>query len=530
MMPRQSIVFLLLSTLLTISVPASEIHDAAKEGDLETVRRLIADDPELITALDRFRRTPLHWACRGVHFPVVEYLLEMGADVNAGDMNGIQPLHSAASRGHAASVALLIDNGAAVDGRSDLDGGTPLHYAAENGHEDVVDLLLARGAPIAARDISERTALHVAAWKGRGEVLDRLCDGMLAAGRANLDLQDFDGCTPLQLACTGGQTDAVRTLVARGADLDVRNAVGKSAFNLAAEGGFAQIAEFLASMGADQSPPVFPKLAGAYLGQIPPGQTPQIFAKGIVSTSQGRHSNIVFSPDLKEAIWRNISTRRFVYSRYEGGVWSAPREIPFKDGYSVDAPCYSADGNRLYFMAGPMEASGMVGKEEIWYIDRNNGGWLEPCLVDSSVNSVPMHFQFSVDSDGNIYTGGSDIYYFRNQGGRYGAPQKLPAPINSEGSEMGPYISPDGSYLIFNRVTPPPDWSSRLLISYKEPGGAWSEPQSIDELLGGWSSIARISPDGRYLFFLSKREGSAQERSVYWVDASILDGTKQNRP
>ncbi|UCC44418.1 MAG: ankyrin repeat domain-containing protein [Candidatus Zixiibacteriota bacterium] len=519
--------FFLIAVLTMTPVSASEIHDAAKAGDLQTVKQLTADNTELISSTDRFGRTALHWACRGVHPALIGYLLETGADVNVKDRNGIQPLHSTASRGHSEAVALLIDKGASVDARSDLDGGTPLHYAAENGHREVVKLLLSKGASITAKDMSERTALHLAAWEGQVEVLERLCDEMAGAKRSNLDIQDFDGCTSLHLACAGGQLDAARTLISKGVNVDVRNAIGKSAFNLATEGGFSEITELLASSGANQGPAAFPKLRGPYLGQTPPGRTPRIFAKGIVSTSLGRHSNIVFSPDLNEATWRDTGRRRLVYSRNEGGVWSAPTEIPFKEGYSVDAPVYSADGNRLYFMAGPREASGMVGKEKLWYIDRGGDGWLEATFVDSNVNSIPMHFQFSVDSEGNIYTGGRDIYCARNTNGSYDIPEALPAPINTDGSEMGPFISPDGSYLIFNRVTPPPTWSSRLLISFRTPDGTWSEPLSMDELLGGWSSIVKVSPDGKYLFFLSRREGSAQERSVYWVEASILEELKQ---
>ena len=43
----------------------------------------------------------------------------------------------------------------------------------------------------------------------------------------------------------------------------------------------------------------FPVLKGEYLGQKPPGMTPEIFAPDIVSTPQ-REFNAAFSPDGKE--------------------------------------------------------------------------------------------------------------------------------------------------------------------------------------------------------------------------------------
>ncbi len=41
---------------------------------------------------------------------------------------------------------------------------------------------------------------------------------------------------------------------------------------------------------------VFPKLTGPYLGQEPPGDTPVLFAPGIISTGK-EHSAAMFTPD-----------------------------------------------------------------------------------------------------------------------------------------------------------------------------------------------------------------------------------------
>ena len=42
-----------------------------------------------------------------------------------------------------------------------------------------------------------------------------------------------------------------------------------------------------------------PILEGPYLGQMPPGSTPEVFAPGIVST-KGWEYGVVFTPDMKE--------------------------------------------------------------------------------------------------------------------------------------------------------------------------------------------------------------------------------------
>jgi len=41
----------------------------------------------------------------------------------------------------------------------------------------------------------------------------------------------------------------------------------------------------------------FTTLKGPYLGQRPPGMTPEIFAPGIISTAQKYELNSVFSPE-----------------------------------------------------------------------------------------------------------------------------------------------------------------------------------------------------------------------------------------
>lgn len=70
----------------------------------------------------------LHWASDRGHISVVEYLLELKAQVNATDNEGQTPLHYACSCGHIDIVKLLVQHSADVSFK-DVEGYTPLQCA-----------------------------------------------------------------------------------------------------------------------------------------------------------------------------------------------------------------------------------------------------------------------------------------------------------------------------------------------------------------------------------------------------------------
>ncbi|MCP4665909.1 MAG: hypothetical protein GY849_06050, partial [Deltaproteobacteria bacterium] len=115
----------------------------------------------------------------------------------------------------------------------------------------------------------------------------------------------------------------------------------------------------------------------------------------------------------------------------------------------------------------------------------------------------------------------------------YTPPEPLPSPPNSTGGSqekyqeglVGPCISPDGDFLIFTKFGADRQFPVQLLVSFREGDGSWTEPRSLSERLQteGNDSAPRISPDGRYLFFQSVREGSGASRGLYWVSAEVID-------
>lgn len=63
--------------------------------------------------------------------------------------------------------------------------------------------------------------------------------------------------------------------------------------------------------------------------------------------------------------------------------------------------------------------------------------------------------------------------------------------------------------------------SFRLFISFLKSAGDWTEATDMSEILKSAGGInARISPDGKYVFFVGS------ESQAYWIDAGIIEKLK----
>ncbi|PKM46898.1 MAG: hypothetical protein CVV05_00340 [Gammaproteobacteria bacterium HGW-Gammaproteobacteria-1] len=145
-------------------------------------------------------------------------LLQHGASHSYRDwLEGMPPLHHAASNGHVHLVDVYLHAGAEVDAM-DIDQWTALHWAACNNHPHIIKHLASAGARLEAMTVSLRTPLHVAARYGQ-EVAART---LLRLG-ASPSAQDEDGQTPRDLAATNGHREVVQVLDAW---LSVASAIG----------------------------------------------------------------------------------------------------------------------------------------------------------------------------------------------------------------------------------------------------------------------------------------------------------------
>lgn len=537
------------------------LHYAAGGRDAGFIDFLIDKGAEL-EAKSAPGETPLMVAAANNRPEAAAALIKRGAALETKNDYGRTALVLCArERGQAATGRLLIDAGADVNA-IDKFGASALELAAWRGKAEFVDLLLEKGARLPEPGEKWHGLLHMAASQGLDTLFQRLTgqirdlkaaagEGLLraaaeggSAGIVRLLLEKgFDaasadrfGWTPLHYAARDGRVDAARALVERGAPLDARSIMGQTAYNVAQERAMEIVAGFLAEKGADRSDMKFPVLEGDYLGQAPPTDKPELFAPGIVSSIWGLHSTAVFSPDGNEVYWAPMmSFPGEAYSR--GGLlmmkrvdgrWMPPAWASFSGPNGEDdVPFFSSDGKRLYFISRrPLPGEDRKGSEKIWFADRTSDGWSEPKPLDPNVNSMHMHWEFSLDLAGNVYFAGNspgglgtnDIYKARYTKGRYEKPVNLGPPLNTSAGEESPFIAPDGSYLLFSR-------QYDLWVSFRGADGAWSEPVNLGPGVNSPSIelCPVVTADGKYLFFLSQRDG---ESHAYWVRAKILDVLK----
>lgn len=220
--------------------------ETARRGDLAQLEALLQANPHLLRARHGpHERSLLHVASEGGSLPIVELLLERGADPRQRDKgDNAYALHFAAERGHLEVVKLLVEAGADVNATDDVHELGPIGWAtcfAETQRE-VARYLLGKGArhhvfsavsmgdadpvrAIAASDpgalgrrLSDhdvrRTPLHQAVVKGQYAMID-----LLVELGADVQARDLHGLGPLERAFRRQDAEAVARLTALGARL-----------------------------------------------------------------------------------------------------------------------------------------------------------------------------------------------------------------------------------------------------------------------------------------------------------------------
>jgi len=270
-------------------------------------------------------------------------------------------------------------------------------------------------------------------------------------------------------------------------------------------------------------------LDGTYLGQNSPGKIPEVFAPNILNYENGYHGTIVFSPDRTEAYWTPMAGGwgEVRFSKFINNSWSVPKKVQFGLNSAVSEPTFSPDGKKIYFLSTEPIKQETKKRRRIWFCKKSTEGWSKAALVSENVNKHPTHWSFSIAGNGNLYftseineeLSKQDIYMSGYNGKSYSDPIPISSKINTSQSDHTPYIAPDESYLIFTRGN---SNKSDLYVSFKTKDNDWSEAKNLGSIINiGKHNVApKVSPDGKYLFYLSYKTGD--KFRIYWVDINVI--------
>lgn len=198
------------------ALPDTPLGRAAASGDVETIRRMLAEGSRAGEP-DGHGLTPLAWAARSGQGEAIDALVDAGASADQPDQrHGWRPLLHAIHKGQEEAARRLIARGAAAE-RLPSDPVAPIIMAAGSGNTAIVRLLLDAGAD---PRVDDGAALWAASGGG---AIEDITDGppigtcfpetmaLLSERAPDLKLPRGAGTAAIALAARG---EACRKLIA----------------------------------------------------------------------------------------------------------------------------------------------------------------------------------------------------------------------------------------------------------------------------------------------------------------------------
>lgn len=252
---------------------------------------------------------------------------------------------------------------------------------------------------------------------------------------------------------------------------------------------------------------------------------PQVFAPGVISGA-AHESAPAFTPDGKTVYFcrSNFNQSAIMVSHLADGRWSKPVVAEFSGIWRDQEPAMAPDGSYLIFISNrPIEAGGKPldgqfnGKSwparggNLWRVDWKNGHWSEAVHLPAIVNNDPSTFAPAITRDGSIYfmhpgpNGKFRLYRSQFRDGTFEQPQLQFSAADAPYSDVDPAVAPDESFVVFGSSRPPAQ-SMDLFIAFRTEG-RWGKPEHLGTVVNSTTSDAeaRLSPDGRTLYFSSDR-------------------------
>jgi len=262
-----------------------------------------------------------------------------------------------------------------------------------------------------------------------------------------------------------------------------------------------------------------PFAEGPYLGQIPPGSTPQVFAPGLICDTRPHQGegNGHFSADGNTFCFNRLGYVHIAEDTDQG--WTRPKRIK-SIPYKAWSACLSPDANSIYF--------------SYKYDPSKRRSYLR-CMRTSQGWSLPQELgpAFSFASGGFSVAADNSIY-FKSRGGFWIAPfvnntwpRAIKIPVEKGNLRpCHPGIAPDESFMVFYSIRPGAQGGTEtdLYLTLRGADGTWTKPRNMGPRINTryYEFSPRISPDKKYMFFTRSNGWGLNSYSdtsdIYWVE------------
>jgi len=275
-----------------------------------------------------------------------------------------------------------------------------------------------------------------------------------------------------------------------------------------------------------------PVLKGPYLGQKPPGMTPEIFAPVSLQANETWfwHGSPSFSPSGNEIFFvkyiKGKNVTEIFRMKMKGQTWGAPENAFFsKAEYRDNNPVFLGPETLLFY-------SNRFGGS-ICRIEKIDDPGSQPVALAFAVPAgKTLGKQFSVTQGGSIFVelwnnddSDADIYCCKPVDGKYEVCERLSADINSTAYDFNPYVDPEEKILVFASQRPGGFGKTDLYVSFRNADGTWTRAVNLGPRFNSAveESFPTITPDGKYFIFC--REGELGF-NPYWVSVKISEELK----
>ncbi len=262
---------------------------------------------------------------------------------------------------------------------------------------------------------------------------------------------------------------------------------------------------------------------------------PELVQPGVISVA-GRHETFPAQDPIDGSLWfstysRSFAAQTILRAAAAGDGWSEAEVVAFSGTHGDRAPRFSPDGSQLFFTSNrPTQPGGERGDMNIWVVNRRDGGWSEPSLVPSPVNtegSPDIHN--AVTGDGTIFVasgrpgsrGRGDIFRIPLTNGVYSEAEHLGPSINDSLSQPDLFVSSDETWMVLAITDHPDGLGGDDLYVSEFRDNEWTTPRNLGAPINSseYEYGPTLSRDGRYLYFTSHRGGSAD---VYRIPVTAL--------